>query len=248
MTLEIKNLSVEVKGKKILKNINLKLEPGKINVLMGPNGSGKSTLAQVLMGDKKYKITSGKIIFEGHDITNLSPDKRAKKGIFLSFQNPEEIEGIPIKQFLRTAYNSLNPLKPLSLLEFNKRLKEKAKLLEIDESFLSRYLNHGFSGGEKKKSEILQLSVLEPKFLILDETDSGLDIDSLKAISKAINLILGKDKYVFLITHYKRILNYIKPDKVFIMINGKIALEGKKDLLDKLEEKGYKWITNEKRD
>ena len=247
MTLQIKNLSVEVDGKQILYNINLKLEPGKVNVLMGPNGSGKSTLAQVLMGDKKYKITSGKIIFEGHDITNLSPDKRAKKGIFLSFQNPEEIEGIPITQFLRTAYNSLNPSKPLSFLEFNKLLKEKAKLLEIDESFLSRYLNHGFSGGEKKKSEILQLSVLNPKFLILDETDSGLDIDSLKAISKAINLILGKDKYVFLITHYKRILNYIKPDKIFIMINGKIALTGEKELLEKLEEKGYKWITNEKK-
>jgi len=243
--LEIKNLSVSIKDKEILKDVNLVLEKGKVNVLMGPNGSGKSTLAQVLMGNPKYKVTSGEIIFEGENIIPLSPEERAKRGLFLSFQNPEEIEGIQISNFLRIAYNSLHKKNPLSIFEFKKLLKEKAELLEIPQEFLSRYLNHGFSGGEKKKSEILQLSVLNPKFSILDETDSGLDIDSLKTISKAINLLHNQNKYVLIITHYKRILNHIAPNKIFIMMDGKIVLEGEKELLDKLEEKGYTWIKKE---
>ena len=242
MTLQIKNLSVEIENKKILDNVNLTLQPGKINVLMGPNGSGKSTLAQVLMGNKKFKVTSGQILFNGEDIIPLSPNERAKRGFFLSFQSPEEIEGITISNFLRTAYNSLHTENKISIFEFKKLLKEKAELLEIDESFLSRYLNHGFSGGEKKKSEILQLAVLNPKFAILDETDSGLDIDALKSISKAVNLNFSKEKYVLLITHYKRILNYIKPDKVFIMLEGSIVKEGGEELLEEIESKGYKGL------
>lgn len=242
MTLEIKNLSVEIENKKIIDNLDLILEPGKINVLMGPNGSGKSTLAQVLMGNPKYKITSGQILFEGENITNLSPNERAKKGLFLSFQSPEEISGVEISKFLRSAYNSLHPENPISILEFKKLLKEKSKLLDIDESFLKRYINQGFSGGEKKKSEILQLSVLNPKFAILDETDSGLDIDALKLISKAINLNFGKEKYVLLITHYKRILEHIKPNKIFVMLNGSIVKEGGEEVLDEIEREGYKGL------
>lgn len=242
MTLQIKNLTVEIEDKKILDNLNLTLEPGKINVLMGPNGSGKSTLAQVLMGNPKYKVTSGEILFEGKNILELSPNERAKLGFFLSFQTPEEISGVQISNFLRTAYNSLHTENKISIFEFKKLLKEKVGLLDIDESFLSRYLNKGFSGGEKKKSEILQLSVLNPKFAILDETDSGLDIDALKLISKAINLNFGKEKYVLLITHYKRILEHIKPDKLFIMLCGKIVKEGDEKLLDEIEREGYRGL------
>ena len=239
--LEVKNLHVEFKGKEILKGMNLKLERGVVHALMGPNGSGKSTLAHVLMGDPKYKVTNGKIIINGKEITNLGADERSKIGLFLSFQNPIEIEGVKISTFLRQAYNSINR-KKLSLLEFNELLEKKAEELKIPRDFLSRYLNKGFSGGEKKKAEILQLLVLNPKIAVLDETDSGLDIDSLKLVSNGINSFMSKDKIVLIITHYKRILEHVKTEMVYIMINGKIVKEGSEDLVNNLEEKGYSWL------
>lgn len=239
--LEIKNLHVKIDGKEILKGINLKFEKGKINALMGPNGSGKSTLANVIMGDPKYEIIKGKILFNGEDITNLNPDQRAKKGIFLSFQYPSEIEGVTISNFLRIALNNLKNQK-ISVLDFHKLLKEKLRLLKMPENFSERYLNQGFSGGEKKKSEILQLAILNPKVAILDETDSGLDIDALKTIASGVNILMDKEKIIIIITHYKRILEHLKPDKLSVMINGKISLEGGPELVDQLEEKGYGWI------
>ena len=239
--LEIKNLRVEIEGKEIIKGINLKFEKGKIYALMGPNGSGKSTLANVIMGNPEYKITKGKIFLNGKDITNLNPDQRAKNGIFLSFQNPSEIEGVTISNFLRMALNN-SKNKKISVLDFHKLLKEKLKLLKMPENFSERYLNQGFSGGEKKKSEILQLNILNPKVAILDETDSGLDIDALKIISKGLNKLMDKEKIIIVITHYKRILEYLKPDKIFIMKHGKIVLAGKSSLINKIEKKGYGWI------
>ena len=241
--LEIKNLHVEVDGKKIIKGISLKLEKGGIYALMGPNGSGKSTLANVLMGNPRYKIISGKIFFKEEDITNLAPDKRASKGLFLLFQYPKEISGVTILNFLREAYNSVKKDK-LSFLEFQKILEDKAEQLKINNKILTRYINEGFSGGEKKKAEVLQMFVLNPELAILDETDSGLDIDALKIVSKGINSFVNKDKCILIITHHKKILNYIKPDKVFVMLNGKIILDGGNNLLDKLEKKGYDWIEN----
>jgi Fe-S cluster assembly ATP-binding protein len=239
--LEIKNLHVEFKGKEILRGMNLKLEPGKINALMGPNGSGKSTLAYVLMGHPGYIVTSGQIFLDGKDILKSTPTERAKLGLFLSFQNPVEIEGVKIHNFLRQAYNSVYG-KKLSILEFNELLEKKADELKIPKDFLSRYLNKGFSGGEKKKAEILQLLVLNPRVAILDETDSGLDIDSLKLVAEGINSFMKKDKIVLIITHYKRILEYVRPDKVSIILNGKIVLEGNSELVNELEEKGYEWL------
>src|SRR3989344_1620191 len=239
--LEIKDLHVEVSGKEIIKGLSISLELGKINALMGPNGSGKSTFANTLMGHPNYKITKGKIIFNGEDITGLEPDVRAKKGLFLSFQYPREIAGVTLTNFLKTAFNSIKEEK-LSIIEFRKRLKEKMELLQMDSKLLDRYLNEGFSGGEKKRAEILQLMVLDPKLAILDETDSGLDIDALRTVSEGVNHFMKKDKCILIITHYKRILEYIKPDTLFIMLNGKIALQGSGDLVDQLEKKGYEWI------
>ena len=239
--LEIKNLHVSLKDKEILQGLNLKLEPGKIHALMGPNGSGKTTLAHVIMGDSKYNITEGEILSNGKNILPLSSNERAKLGLFLSFQNPIEIEGVKLSTFLRQAYNSIHERK-LSILEFQKLLEKKADELKIPKDFLSRYLNRGFSGGEKKKAEILQLLVLNPKIAILDETDSGLDIDSLKLVANGINKFMKKDKIVLIITHYKRILEYVKPDKVSIIIKGKIAAEGNGKLVNHLEEKGYEWL------
>jgi Fe-S cluster assembly ATP-binding protein len=238
MILEVKDLCVEIEGKKILDNFNFKLEKGKVYALMGQNGSGKSTLANVLVGNPKYKISSGKIFLDREDITDLPVDKKAKKGIFMSFQAPQEISGVAIYDFLRTAYNSVNE-KKISISEFDKLIEEKCKLLGVDEEFVLRYLNQGFSGGEKKKSEILQLLVINPKIIILDETDSGLDIDALRTISESVNLLKKEDKIILIISHYKRIFNLIHPDKVFVMSKGKIRLEGEKDLIDEIEEKGY---------
>jgi len=241
--LEIKDLRVKVEEKEILKGLNLKLELGKVNALMGPNGSGKSTLANTLMGNLRYQITSGKIIFDGKDITNMPADERARLGIFMSFQYPNEISGVTISNFLRTALNAKREKdSQINVQEFMKLLNEKMEILGIKKEFLKRYLNEGFSGGEKKKSEILQLAVLDPKLAILDETDSGLDIDALKVVAKGVNAYMMPDKCVLIITHYKRILEFIKPDKLFIMIDGKIVLDGTSELVDHLEEKGYGWI------
>ena len=239
--LEIKNLHVNFQGKEILKGSNLALSSGKIHALMGPNGSGKTTLAHVLAGDPKYSVTRGNILINRKDILKLSVNNRAKIGLFLSFQNPVEIEGVKLSTFLRQAYNSLNK-KRLSILEFNELLEAKASELKIPKEFLSRYLNKGFSGGEKKKAEILQLLVLNPKIAILDETDSGLDIDSLKLVADGINKFMSKDKIVLIITHYKRLLEYVKPEKVFIILNGKIVRSGSGELVDHLEKRGYGWL------
>lgn len=244
--IQVKDLHVEVEGKEILKGLNLSLERGKVHALMGPNGSGKSTLANTLMGHPKYKITKGNILLNGEDITEIPPDERAKKGLFLSFQYPNEIPGVTVSHFLRAAINAKRGEdNKISVMEFKKILDEKVKMLKIDPSFLIRYVNEGFSGGEKKRSEILQLAVLDPTVAILDETDSGLDIDALRTVAEGVNHFMNKDKCILIITHYKRILEYIKPDKLFIMIEGKIALEGTGELADHLEEKGYGWIEKE---
>ena len=238
MKLEIKDLHVSINDKEILKGINLVIESGKVHALMGPNGSGKSTLAQIIMGYPKYVITKGKILLNGEDITELKPDERAKKGLFLSFQYPKEITGVTLTNFLRAAYNSIHEPK-LSVIDFHKMLKEKMEKLNIDASFTRRYVNEGFSGGEKKKAEILQMMVLNPKFAILDETDSGLDVDSLKVVANGINQIDRKDKGILLITHYYRILDYITPDVVHIMVDGKIVKNGGPKLARLIEEKGF---------
>ena len=238
--LEIKNLTVERENKEILKNISLTLEKGKITVLIGPNGSGKSTLAHVIMGDPKYKITSGKIIFNNKNITNEKPHKRAKKWLFLLFQNPIEIPGLSILNFLRQAYNSLN--KKISVADFKELVEKKAMQLNIDKSFLGRYLNEGFSGGEKKKLETLQLILLNPTLALIDETDSGLDVDSLKIVINNIKKFMTKDKSLFLITHYNKIFQQIKPDKVYLIIDGKIIKQGNLSLIKEIEKKGYKNI------
>lgn len=243
MSLEIKGLHVNIGNKEILKGINLNLKKGKIYVIMGPNGSGKSTLAQTIMGHPKYKITKGQILLNNKNIIEIAPDKRAKKGLFLSFQYPQEVSGVTIRKFLNQTHNSLKG-KKISIFKFKELIEKKAKELDIGPGFLERYLNEGFSGGEKKKSEILQLLVLDPKIAILDETDSGLDIDALKEVAKGVNKFMAKEKIVLIITHYKRILQYIKPNKVFVMINGKIVAEGDKDLADKLEKEGYKKFIN----
>ena len=244
MILQIKNLHVSIEGKEILKGVNMELELGKVNALMGPNGSGKSTLANVIMGHPGYKITKGKILFNGEDITKLKATERAKKGLFLSFQYPQEVSGVTISNFLRTALNALNE-KKLSVLDFRDLLNEKLALLNMNEEFAERYLNEGFSGGEKKKSEILQLLTLNPKLAILDETDSGLDIDALRIVSEGINNFMNENKCILIITHYKRILEHLTPSKLFIMIDGKIVKEGDATLVDTLEEQGYGWIEEE---
>lgn len=238
--LEIKDLYVSVEGKEILKGLNLKLDLGKINALMGPNGSGKSTLVNTIVGHPKYEITSGKILFNGKSIGDMSVDKRAKLGIFLSFQYPQEISGVSVAKFLKVACDSLD--KGISIFKFKKFLKEKQEILEVEDEMVNRYLNEGFSGGEKKKMEIFQMLVLDPTLILLDETDSGLDVDALRIVAKGVNSLMNEKKSALVITHYKRILEYIRPDKVFIMIDGRIALEGDGSLVDKLEEKGYSWI------
>ena len=239
--LEIKNLSVEREGKKILEKINLNLEKGKIYVLMGRNGSGKSTLANAIMGNPKYHVTEGKIYFKNKDIIPMPVSERAKIGIFMSFQAPNEVPGVPTSAFLRQAYNSVAE-KKVSFFEFQKLVEKESKSLNMKKEFLSRHINDGLSGGEKKKSEILQAIVLKPRFAIFDEIDSGLDADSMKAVSRQIKKLAGKDTTILMITHYKKILDYLKPDAVFVMDKGKIILHGGKDLIDKIDRKGYRWI------
>ncbi len=239
--LEIKDLKVKIEGKEILKGINLEVNKNEVVALMGPNGSGKSTLAFALMGHPRYEITNGKIIVNGEDMTNASPDERAKNGLFLSFQYPQEIAGVSVSNFLRTALNAKQE-NPISVPDFHKLLQEKMELLKIDKSFALRYLNEGFSGGEKKRMEILQMSILKPNIGILDETDSGLDIDALKTVAEGVNSLKGPETGILIITHYQRILNYITPDKVNIMVDGNITKSGGKELALQIEEKGYDWL------
>lgn len=239
---EVKNLHVTVQGQEIIHGLNLTVEEGSIHALMGPNGSGKSTLAYTLLGHPKYTVTDGTILFKGEDITSLSSTERARKGLFLSFQQPRSISGVTIASFLRAALNATRK-EPIAYTAFHALLQEKMKLLSIDPSFVSRYMNEGFSGGEKKQCEILQLLVLNPLVAILDETDSGLDIDALKTVSSGMNAFMSKDKGILIITHYKRILKYIKPQHVSIMKEGRIIQQGAEDLVDRLEEKGYKWLS-----
>ncbi len=234
----IKDLHVSIDGKKILNGVNLVVKQGEVCALMGPNGSGKSTLAYTLMGHPRYTIDKGEVWYKGKNILEMAPDERAKLGLFLSFQYPQEIPGVSVSNFLRTAYNSVKTSQ-ISVPDFVKLLREKMKLLKIDDSFSRRYLNEGFSGGEKKRAEILQLAVLQPDMAVLDETDSGLDIDSLKVVAEGVNTLLGPNMGVLVITHYQRLLNYITPDRVHIMVKGQIVKSGGKELAHELEAKGY---------
>ncbi len=243
--LEIKNLHVSVEGVEILKGIDLKVNAGEVHAIMGPNGSGKSTLTRVLAGHPSYKVTQGSVTYEGQDLLEMSIEERARQGVFLAFQYPIDIPGVNNAYFLKAAVNEIRKakgLEELDAMEFLEFLKEKIKLVEMDESFLSRPVNEGFSGGEKKRNESLQLAALNPKLAILDETDSGLDIDALKIVSEGVNRLRSKSRSFILVTHYQRMLNYITPDRVHVLMGGKIVLSGDKDLAFKLEEKGYEWV------
>lgn len=246
--LKIDNLHARIDGKSILNGINLDINPGEVHAIMGPNGSGKSTLASVIAGKEDYEIRQGKIIFEKEEISELSADERAHKGLFLSFQYPVEIPGVTVTNFIKTSLNESRKAKGLEEMPANKMLqliKEKSEMLEIDRKFLSRSLNEGFSGGEKKRNEIFQMAMLEPKLAILDETDSGLDIDALKVVANGVNKLKSTDNATLLITHYQRLLDYIVPDFVHVLIDGKIVKSGSKDLALDLEKNGYDWIKKE---
>ena len=234
----INNLKVNIDEKELVKGLNLEMGHGEIHVIMGPNGAGKSTLANTLMGHPKYEITDGEIILEGETINELSTDKRAKKGIFLSFQYPEEIPGVTVEEFLRTAKTAVSGLQQ-RLFPFKKLLKEKMELLEMKEEYATRYLNLGFSGGEKKKNEILQMSILEPKLAILDETDSGLDVDAIKIVAEGVKRVHNENNSILVITHYDKLLDYLEPDFVHILIDGKIIKTGGKELAAEINKKGY---------
>lgn len=244
MKLEIKDLHASVEGKEILKGVDLAISQGETHALMGPNGSGKSTLAYTLMGHPKYQVTSGRALIDGEDILGLTPDKRVRKGLFLAFQYPVSVQGVSMFSFLRAAFNNSRPpgSEPPNIFEFREAVAEKMKMLSIDDSFLTRYLNEGFSGGEKKRAEILQMALIRPKFAILDETDSGLDIDALRIVAEGINKVSGPETGSLLITHYQRILKYVKPQFVHVMYQGRIIESGGEDLSRLLEEKGYSWI------
>ncbi|GGH36552.1 cysteine desulfurase [Mangrovimonas yunxiaonensis] len=246
--LKIKNLHASVEDKGILRGINLEVNPGEVHAIMGPNGSGKSTLASVIAGKEEYEVEQGEIFFEGEDINELAAEERAHKGVFLSFQYPVEIPGVSVTNFMKTAINETRKAKGLEEMPANEMLKmirEKSELLEIDRKFLSRSLNEGFSGGEKKRNEIFQMAMLEPKLAILDETDSGLDIDALRIVANGVNKLKSKDNAVIVITHYQRLLDYIVPDYVHVLHQGKIVKSGPKELAHELEEKGYDWIKEE---
>lgn len=246
--LEVKNLHAKVEDKDILKGINLSVKAGEVHAIMGPNGSGKSTLSAVIAGNEHYEMTDGEIILDGEDISELAPEERAHKGVFLSFQYPVEIPGVSVTNFMKTAINESRKAQGLEEMPANEMLKsirEKSELLEIDRKFLSRSLNEGFSGGEKKRNEIFQMAMLEPKLAILDETDSGLDIDALRIVANGVNKLKSEKNAVIVITHYQRLLDYIVPDFVHVLYKGKIVKSGGKELAYELEEKGYDWIKNE---
>ena len=245
MLLEVKNLYVAIDGKNILKGLNLQINKGEVHAIMGPNGSGKSTLAKVLAGHPSYEVTKGEIIYEGKDLLELDPDERAREGVFMAFQYPVEVPGVSNSQFLRLAYNEKMKHigeEELDPLEFNDLLKERAKIVDMSSDFFKRSVNVGFSGGEKKRNEILQMAVLNPKLALLDETDSGLDIDALRIVAEGVNKLKSSDNGIILVTHYQRLLNYIVPDFVHVLAGGKIVKEGGKELALELEEKGYDWV------
>jgi Fe-S cluster assembly ATP-binding protein len=262
--LVIRDLHASVEDKPILRGVNLAISKGETHALMGPNGSGKSTLANVIMGHPAYVVTQGEIIFKGHNILDLSADKRARMGLFLAFQYPSAVPGVTLSNFLRSAYvarkEGYDPDKPeeptgqapkpkrLNPTEFRKLLQSKMDILKVDNTFLSRYLNEGFSGGEKKRAEILQMAILQPEIAVLDETDSGLDIDALRVVAEGVNALRGPNMGSLIITHYQRLLNYITPDIVHVMFNGQIIRTGGRELALELEEKGYAWLTGEQED
>lgn len=246
--LSIKNLHASIEGNEILKGINLEVKPGEIHAIMGPNGSGKSTLASVLAGREDYEVSAGEITFKGHNLLELNADERAKEGVFLAFQYPIEIPGVSTTNFMKTAVNKVREhrgLEPLDAVSFLKVMKERMKLVEIDQALLSRSLNEGFSGGEKKRNEIFQMAMLEPTLSILDETDSGLDIDALRIVSNGVNKLKSDDNATIIVTHYQRLLDYIVPDFVHVLFDGKIVKTGGKELAHELEAKGYDWIKEE---
>ncbi|MFP4059438.1 MAG: Fe-S cluster assembly ATPase SufC [Bacteroidales bacterium] len=246
--LEIKNLKVEVEGKEIITGLNLKVNPGEIHAIMGPNGSGKSTLAGAIAGRDFFDVTGGEILFQGKSLLDMEPDERAREGLFLGFQYPVEIPGVSMVNFMRTALNEQRKhqnLEPLSSSEFLKKMREKKEIVGIDTALTSRSVNEGFSGGEKKKNEIFQMALLEPKLSILDETDSGLDIDALRIVANGVNLLRKPSNATIVITHYQRLLNYIVPDFVHVLYKGKIVKTAGKELAIQLEEKGYEWIKEE---
>ena len=247
--LSIENLHVTIAGQKIVRGLTLRVPRGEVHAIMGPNGSGKSTLAKVLAGHPDYEVTAGKVSMDGEDLLALEPDERARRGLFMAFQYPSEIPGVSIANFLRAAVQSRMPEgEELEATEYYARLYEKMELLGMDRSFTSRSVNEGFSGGEKKRNEILQLAMLEPKYAILDETDSGLDIDALKTVAHGVNSLRGPDLGILLITHYQRLLNYIVPDHVHVMVAGRIVRSGRKELALELEERGYDWAREEERE
>lgn len=242
--LKITNLHAKIESGPILKGLNLEIKPGEIHAVMGPNGSGKSTLSKVLAGHPSYEVTDGEVLFLGNNLLELEPDERARAGVFLAFQYPQEVPGVSILNFLRTAYNAKRE-KPMPVLEFRKLLYEKMEMLNMDKAFATRFVNDGFSGGEKKRNEILQMAILEPKLAILDETDSGLDVDALKVVSSGVNKIMADAKEkpgILIITHYNRILDYIKPTYVHVLKDGVIAKTGTPELATELEERGYDWV------
>jgi Fe-S cluster assembly ATP-binding protein len=246
--LSIKNLQASIDGKQILKGINLEIKAGEVHAIMGPNGSGKSTLASVLAGREEYEVEEGSVEFLGNDLLEMAPEERAREGVFLAFQYPVEIPGVSSTNFLKTALNQVRKHRgqePLDAVSFLQIMKEKMKLVEIDQSLLSRPLNEGFSGGEKKRNEIFQMAMLEPKLSILDETDSGLDIDALRIVANGVNKLKNKDTAVIVVTHYQRLLDYIIPDYVHVLYQGRIVKSGTKELALELEEKGYDWIKEE---
>ncbi len=244
--IEIKNLWATVEGKPLLRGINLKVNAGEIHAVMGPNGAGKSTLAKVLAGHPSYEVTGGEVWFKGQNLLELEPEERAHQGLFISFQYPVEIPGVNNVQFLHTSYNAVqkaNGKPELSREDFEKILKEKMAMIEIKPEFMDRNINEGFSGGEKKRNEILQMAMMNPSMAILDETDSGLDIDAMRIVAKGVNQLMNKDMGLLMITHYQRLLDYIKPDYVHVMIDGKIVQSGGPELALELEKKGYDWLT-----